>query len=98
MYSSFTALITALLGIAVGISAQQLDPIKNMCTRFDHQCEPPFCLYGSKRATILTLTAILKNNTIYIDGGIQTFRDVDSKGNLKGNVTIGYSEFLLPAH
>ena len=42
MYSSFTALITALLGIAVGISAQQLDPIKNMCTRFDHQCEPPF--------------------------------------------------------
>lgn len=40
MYSSFTAFVTALLGIAVGISAQQLDPIKNMCTRFDHQCEP----------------------------------------------------------
>ena len=40
MYASFTAVITALLGIAVSISAQQLDPIKNMCTRFDHQCEP----------------------------------------------------------
>lgn len=40
MYSSSTALVTALLGSAVAISAQQLDPIKNMCTRFDHQCEP----------------------------------------------------------
>lgn len=55
MYSSITALLTALLGIAVGISAQQLDPIKNMCTRFDHHCEPFFASMGSNRATILTL-------------------------------------------
>ena len=39
------ALITAaLLGLAASVYAQQLDPINNMCNRFDHQCR---CLCSS---------------------------------------------------
>lgn len=38
------AIAAALLGLAVSVCAQQLDPINNMCNRFDHQCRYSCCM------------------------------------------------------
>ncbi|MCJ1270815.1 hypothetical protein MMC22_010712 [Lobaria immixta] len=76
MYTFVAAVAAALLSFAVEISAQQLDLIKNMCVRYDHQ-------------------SIIKNNTLYIDGGIETFRDVVKNGTKVGNITLGYNEDLI---
>lgn len=42
MYTLVVALAAALLSFAAVVSAQQLDLIKNMCVRFDHQCRALF--------------------------------------------------------
>lgn len=42
MYTLITAGAAALLSFTV--SAQQLDLIKNMCVRFDHQCRTLFAV------------------------------------------------------
>lgn len=70
--------------------AQQVDPIANMCFRFDHQCEdyPSICYLLTP--TLIYL-ATIKNNVLYIDGGKESFIDVDRHANQTGNITIGYS-------
>ncbi|MCJ1470714.1 hypothetical protein MMC07_009361 [Pseudocyphellaria aurata] len=76
MYALIVAIAAVLLNFVVYVSAQQLDLIKNMCVRFDHQ-------------------SIIKNNTLYIDGGIETFQDVVKNGTKVGNITVGYNEQLI---
>ncbi|KAL8802228.1 MAG: hypothetical protein Q9182_003948 [Xanthomendoza sp. 2 TL-2023] len=39
--------------------------------------------------------SVLKNNTLYIDGGKQSFIDVDAEGNQTGNITVGINRYLI---
>ena len=38
MGKAVAMIAAALLSLAASVYAQQLDPINNMCNRFDHQC------------------------------------------------------------
>lgn len=40
----------------------------------------------------LTCAGIIKNNVLYIDGGMQSFIGVNSSGSQAGNISMGYSE------
>lgn len=40
------------------------------------------------------LVATIHNNTLYIDGGKETFIDVNEAGEQVGNITVGYSMIL----
>lgn len=39
---------------------------------------------------------MIKNNTLYIDGGMQTFQDALKNGTKAGNITVGYSKLFRP--
>ena len=43
------------------------------------------------RELIYSLTATVKNNILYIDGGMQTYVPVSNGSQQTGNITIGYS-------
>ena len=80
------------LVIFAAACAQQLDPIKNMCIRFDHQCR---ISHYSWKAGTDSEAAVVKNNTLFIDGGRQTFTDVVNTGGKPkqiGGITQGYSK------
>ncbi|KAL9103417.1 MAG: hypothetical protein Q9163_001519 [Psora crenata] len=75
----FSLVAWASFGFTALAGAQQLDPIKNMCIRFDHQ-------------------SVVKNNTLYIDGGRQTFIDITNssgKPEQTGKITQGYNTNLI---
>lgn len=38
MRLSTAGIAAALLGLAMGMGTRQLDPVVNMCVRFNHQC------------------------------------------------------------
>ena len=40
------------------------------------------------------LVAIVHNNTLYIDGGKETFIDINEVGEQVGSITVGYSMIL----
>lgn len=42
--------------------------------------------------------ATIHNNTLYIDGGKETFIDINKAGEQSGNITIGYSTVLSCYH
>lgn len=48
-------------------------------------------------AAVLMMIAVTKNNTLYIDGGRQTFATVVNGSTPMGNITTGYSmlSFIL---
>ena len=48
MYTLVAVLVAALLSLAAQVTAQQLDRIKNMCVRYDHQCMAPFIICHCK--------------------------------------------------
>lgn len=73
------AVLCTLLSTTASVRAQELDPIVNMCVRFDHQ-------------------SVIKNSTLYIDGGRETFVDVSGNGSSAmqfGNITEGYNNYLV---
>lgn len=81
---------TAFIGgciAACGLNAQLLDPIRNYCTRFDHQCK--WVYHG--RCPRSWRVAAVKNDMLYIYMGTGTFVDVQNNGAANGTVTIGYS-------
>ncbi|KAL9125788.1 MAG: hypothetical protein Q9217_005056 [Psora testacea] len=77
MRALLVAFTWGLLYLTALTGAQELDPIDNMCIRFDHQ-------------------SVVKNNTLYIDGGRQTFINTTNIGGetkQTGKITQGYSEY-----
>ena len=87
------ALACSLLSTTASISAQELNPIVNMCIRFDHQCKKEMTANVLKPLMMIRrFIAVVKNNTLYIDGGRETFIDVRRNGSQYGSITEGYSE------
>lgn len=88
-----------LLCFAATIVTEQLDPIDNMCFRFDHQCKKyptswlNLCLIWADNRL-----ATIHNDTLYIDGGKETFIDINRAGEQVGNITVGYSMINLCLH
>lgn len=72
----------------------QLDPVLNYCTRYDHQCKDFTELRFLVERTDWNV-AVVKNNTLYIDGGKQTFIQVNSDGKQEGDITVGISRDAL---
>lgn len=73
------------------------DVVTYFCSRWYHQCETP--VFKSRR-DVLTPSAVVKNDVLYVYGGIQTF-NVPNLTVKSTNNTLGYSKRLLsviPSH
>ncbi|KAE8153896.1 hypothetical protein BDV25DRAFT_168147 [Aspergillus avenaceus] len=79
-------LLTAafLTSIVIGAAVPNSDPVANFCRRVDHQYE-----------TILTVATIVKNETLYIDGGVETFAEVNNGWSAEGTHILGYNTGLI---
>ncbi|KAF2093704.1 hypothetical protein NA57DRAFT_61407 [Rhizodiscina lignyota] len=75
--------LLALLRFCLGSSEQGLDPINNMCSRWNHQSAP-------KPHSLLDLLAVIKDGILYIDGGIETFASNGQPPRVLGN-----NEYLI---
>ena len=100
MHSRVKFAFWGLLVLADVARAQQLDPIVNMCVRFHHQCKCiPAASIANSEGIISHKVAVVKNNTLYIDGGRETFVDVTGSGSSTkqmGHITEGYSRNFVP--
>ncbi len=84
------AAVASLLASAALVHSQQLDPIRNYCARFDHSCMNDMRVQHYE-GRCSSEAAQIKHAAIYIDGGTQSFIDVDDTGKQTGNVTMGIS-------
>ena len=82
----------ALLGIAeAGMST---DTIANHCRRISHAYE---FLNHEIREVFLHLTATLKDQKVYINGGLATFADISTSGKIDATTaTLGSSMSTCP--
>lgn len=55
-----------------------LDPVNNFCRRIGHSCWSLRNLFRPLHTD--NVTAVLKNGTLYINGGIETFVDFGADG------------------
>ena len=85
-------IVTSIIALAAG----QFDPILNYCTRYDHQCMDDLASIQSRTLADPKI-AVVKNSTLYIDGGKESFIPVNGEGKQEGDVVVGLSRYT-PEH
>lgn len=80
----------------VAYTSVQVDPVINYCTRYDHQCKDYAILWLLARSNTIK-AVVVNNNTLYIDGGQQSFIQIDSEGKHEGDVIEGLSKYVPSA-
>ena len=69
-----------------------LDPVTNFCRRIGHSCQ--FMRIVFSRSITYQQLAVVKNNTLYINGGLETYVDFGANGQQDWNtITSGISEW-----
>jgi len=86
-----TELCSLLLSMVVLSTAQiATDPVKNMCSRWYHQCMAISMIWALYTHTHCPL-ATVRNGTLYIIGGMESFQNVTDGSLGFVDVEVGYS-------
>ncbi|KAJ5391862.1 hypothetical protein N7509_007352 [Penicillium cosmopolitanum] len=80
-----------------------IDPIKNFCQRLWHQCwwapiTPIRVRAGTQTRKRLTIAAVVKDDVLYIDGGLEVFIPYNNHGNPEQGIPIVGTSTLPKSH